>query len=103
VNPQSYRVPQRRSCAWPKMDLAEPEAVESEKTPAGRLVISGWVTSRGQEGHERCRGGGSCAREQRPVLSSLLHTHTGEGGLTMVLNTGVWSGSHTAPTHQLLG
>jgi hypothetical protein len=34
------------------------------------------------------------------------HTHTGEGGLTMLLTAGVyggvvWSGSHTAPAHQL--
>ena len=43
------------------------------------LQISGWVASRGQGGQGgRCRGGGSCAREQCSVLPSLPHTRTQE-------------------------
>ena len=54
----------------------------------------------GQKGARgRCRGGGSGAREQRPVLPSLPHTRTAEGGLTMVLTAGVYGGSHGGRTY----
>jgi hypothetical protein len=70
------------------------------KTPT-RLVsdlrISGWVVSR-----ERCRGGGSCAFEQRSILPSLSHWggRVNDGIEQRVLFGGVVR-SHTALTDSL--